>query len=558
MLEFTPSDNSAVAIDTMSSLCRDALSSDVMPNVRRDCIDAYEDSRVTVRMLGMQNAWPACAFCGVEDMIHNFMFKPHNMIILFGNVSSVAHVFMRHTYARHVMKACKTWKTMLTVIAHDFKDTKDFNNTQTFFLRVMNFSLAYSLDSNESELVDYYTSQRKLLTTGDGIEDAIARANMLHKSFIQQASVYLSFTFETSAQQSEWMSTWPPRVTTQDLSDDTCTPAVNVIKALGWSFGNLTASYAADVRQDVSSSINAAWLVVAANVDTGIPWDAVAEKYDVVTRAALWLVDYLLSLLGWHRRDIYNVMAAAIEEIPHVVRCDIKAVQTCYRWKKHALHVIVILLVYFVGVYVVSLALGLGAPAILLLTLFPYAVMYVTYGYSPFCSPMVPVCIYDDFLWTARLLLPVHAELPLVMYKNISCAPVRSAPILPDCVRTCEDEIFGYDTWYTVLAWWSVEFNVQDFLLSFVNGIPRVIVSEDDYDALTAQVALKVRALLDADEGLVLVNRVCASLGLYMILPYLFIFLSSVYIACSLLQTVVLLVSAVMNVIVALFISCLF
>jgi hypothetical protein len=333
---------------------------------------------------------------------------------------------------------------------------------------------------------------------------------------------------------------------------------VNVIKAFGWTFGNLTASYAEDARQEVSSSINAAWLVIAANVDTGIPWDAVADKYDVVTRAALSLFDYLLGLVGWHRRDIYSVIAAVIAEIPHVLKCDIKAVQTCYRWKKHALHVFVILFVYFVGVYVVSLALGLGAPAILLLTLFPYAVMYMTYGYSPFCPPMVPVCIYDDFLWTARLLLPVHVELPLIMYKNTSCAPVRSAPIHPDCVRTCDDEIFGYDTWYTVLAWWSVEFNAQDFLLRVVNGIPRIIVSEDDFDALTAQVALKARALLDADEGLVLVNRVCASVGLYMILPYLFVFMSSVYILCSLLQTAVLLLSAVMNVIVALLISCFF
>jgi hypothetical protein len=447
---------------------------------------------------------------------------------------------------------------MISVLAHEFEGTQELNDTRILFLRVMNLSFVYSLDSNESELVDYYTSQRKLLSTQDRVADAIARASVLHKTFIQQASVYLSFTFETSDQQSEWMSAWPPKVNTQELSDDTCTPAVNVIKALGWSFGNLTASYAADARQEVASSINAAWLVVAANVETGIPWDAVADKYDAVTRAALWLFDYLLSLVGWHRRDIYNVIAAAIAEIPHVVRCDIKAVQTCYRWKKHALHVIAILLVYFVGVYVVSLALGLGAPAILLLTLFPYTVMYVTYGYSPFCSPMVPVCIYDDFLWTARLLLPVHAELPLVMYKNISCAPVRSAPIHPDCVRRCEDEIFGYDTWYTVLAWWSVEFSVQDFLLRVVNGIPRVIVSEDDYDALTAQVALKARALVDADEGLVLANRVCAFLGLYMVLPYLFIFLSSVYIACSLVQTVVLLASAVMNVIVALFMSCLF
>jgi len=557
LLEFTPDENSAVAIDTMSSLCRDALGTDLMPNVRRDCIDAFEESKITVRMLGMQHAWPACAFCGVEDMVHNFMFKPHNMIVLFSNVSSVAHVFMRHTYARHVLRACKTWRTMVSVIAREFEGTQELNDTHLLLLRVMNLSFVYSLDSNGSELLDYYTSQRKLLSTQDKVADAIARASVLHKNFIQQASVYLSFTFETSDQQSEWMSSWPPKVSTQ-LSDSTCTPAVNVIKAFGWTFGNLTASYAEDARQEVSSSINAAWLVIAANVDTGIPWDAVADKYDVVTRAALSLFDYLLGLVGWHRRDIYSVIAAVIAEIPHVLKCDIKAVQTCYRWKKHALHVFVILFVYFVGVYVVSLALGLGAPAILLLTLFPYAVMYMTYGYSPFCPPMVPVCIYDDFLWTARLLLPVHVELPLIMYKNTSCAPVRSAPIHPDCVRTCDDEIFGYDTWYTVLAWWSVEFNAQDFLLRVVNGIPRIIVSEDDYDALAAQVALKARALLDADEGLVLVNRVCASVGLYMILPYLFIVLSSVYIACSLVQTVVLLASAVINLVVVLIMTCFF
>jgi hypothetical protein len=46
---------------------------------------------------------------------------------------------------------------------------------------------------------------------------------------------------------------------------------------MGFALGNLTASYAADVRQDVSAAITAAWLVVPA-VDTGIPWDEVSEK----------------------------------------------------------------------------------------------------------------------------------------------------------------------------------------------------------------------------------------------------------------------------------------
>jgi hypothetical protein len=555
LLEFAPSQDGVLAIDTMSSICRDALSTGLMPNVRQECIDAYEGSRATVSMLGMQEAWPECAFCGLEDMMHTFMFKPHNMIILFSNVSSVARVFMRHTSAKHLVTAYKTWRKMAYILAHEFTDTQAFNDTHVLFLRVVNFSLAFSLDSNESQVVQYHTSQRRLLSVQDKVADAINRASVMHKTFIQQASVYLSFTFETSQQQSEWMNTWPPKVNIP--SDDTCTPAVNVIKALGWTVNNLTASYASEVRQDVSSAINSAWIVVPA-IDTGIPWEKVSEKYDVLTDTALRLFDYLLGLVGLERRDIYDVIAAAIDEFPHVVRCDIKAVQTCYKWKKHALHVTMVLIVYFFAVYVFCASIGLGGLALMFLAVFPYAVMYLSYGFSPFCPPMVPVCIYDDFLWTVRLLLPVHFELPLVMYKNVSCTPVRDAPIHPDCLRTCSDDIFGYDSWYTVFAWWGVEFNVQDFVLRVVNAMPRLIVSQDDYDALSAQVELKARALLDADEGLVFVNRVCAFLGIYMALPYLCILIFFIFIACSLVQTFVLLISNVLSILVSLLLSCFF
>ena len=557
LLESTPNANDAFAVDTMSSLCRDALSTDSMPNVRRDCIEAFEQSKVTVRMLGMQDAWPACAFCGVEDMLQNFMFKPDNMIVLFSNVSAVAHVLMRHTYAKHVHTAYTTWRTMLLVLAHEMHDTRAFNDTHVLLVRLINASLVFSPDSNESEASRLHTPRRRLLTAQDRVADAIARANAMHKNFIQEASVYLSFTFETAGQQSEWMSTWPPQVNAQVLAAGSCTPAVNVFKAMGFALGNLTASYATDVRQDVSAAISAAWLVVP-DVDTGIPWDKAAQKYDVVTRYALWLFDELLRLFGLHRRDVYNVIAAAVDEIPHVLRCDIKAVQTCYKWKKHALHVLAVLLVYFVALYIVCVSVGMGAPAILLLTLFPYAVMYLTYGFSPFCPPMVPVCIYDDFLWTARLLLPVHVELPQVLYKNISCAPVRDAPIHPDCLRTCEDEMFGYGDWYTVFAWWGAEFNVQQWLVLIVKNIPRIVVSEDELDALSAQVALKARVLLDADAELMLVNRVCAFVGLYMAIPYFCIFTVFILIACSLLQTAVLLTCDVTNLIVTLLLSSFF
>jgi hypothetical protein len=208
---------------------------------------------------------------------------------------------------------------MAAVVVHELQGAQDVNGSHVLFLRVLNFSLVYALDPNASDAVELYVPRHRLLATQDRVSEAIARVNVMHRKFIQEVSVYFSFTFETADQQSEWMSTWPPRVSAQVFSDGTCTPAVNVIKAMGWTFGNLTASYAAEARQDVASSISAEWIVLAASVDTGIPWDAVVDKYDVVTRAALWLVDYLLGLAGLRRSDIYDVIAAAIAEVPH--RC---------------------------------------------------------------------------------------------------------------------------------------------------------------------------------------------------------------------------------------------
>jgi len=556
--------DSGFTIDTMSSVCRDALSTDMMPNVRRECLETFEESKLTVRMLGMQDSWPACAFCGMEDMLHNFMLKPHNLIILFSNASAVAHVVMRHTYAKNLLLVCRTWRTMAHVLAHDMQDSTTYNETNLLIIRFMNFTLQeQDIDIHNESTVDVaYTSQRTLLSVKDSVAsvkdkvaEAITRASVMHKSFIQQASVYLSFTFETPEQQSEWMSSWPPKINPQGLTEETCTPAVNVIKALGWSVGNLSASYAADVKQDIASSISAVWVLVP-SVETGIPWDAVADQYDVMTRSALWLFDYLLGLLGLQRRDIYDVISAVIDEFPHIVRCDVKAVQTCYKWKKHALHVMAVLFVYFVGVYVLALVLGLGGPVLLLLTLLPYTVMYMTYGFSPFCSPMVPVCIYDDFLWTARFLLPVHVELPLVLYKNASCVPLKAAPVRSDCLRTCSDDPFDYGQWQTVLAWWSVEFRVYDFALDVVNAMPRFLVTQDDYDTLSLHVALKRRAFVDDDKDLLLVNRLCAFVGLYVALPYLVILLILIMLLSTMLQTVVVLLTALSTIIVGVLVSC--
>ncbi len=95
---------------------------------------------------------------------------------------------------------------MLLVVSHEVKGTKEFNDTHALLLRLLNSSLVFAIDTNEPE-EEAQTSRRRLLGVQDRVADAMTHANVLHRKFIQEASVYLSFTFETSGHQSEWMNT---------------------------------------------------------------------------------------------------------------------------------------------------------------------------------------------------------------------------------------------------------------------------------------------------------------------------------------------------------------
>jgi hypothetical protein len=97
---------------------------------------------------------------------------------------------------------------------------------------------------------------------------------------------------------------------------------------------------------------------------------------------------------------------------------------------------------------------------------------------------------------------------------------------------------------------------VHDFALDVVNAMPRFLVTQDDYDTLSLHVALKRRAFVDDDKDLLLVNRLCAFVGLYVALPYLVILLILIMLLSTMLQTVVVLLTALSTIIVGVLVSC--
>jgi hypothetical protein len=85
------------AADTHNSLCKDELSTDLMPVHKKACRATYEYSRETLAQLALPWPLPSCTFCSIEDAVHALLFEPHNLVMLASNISHVVVILMRHS-----------------------------------------------------------------------------------------------------------------------------------------------------------------------------------------------------------------------------------------------------------------------------------------------------------------------------------------------------------------------------------------------------------------------------------------------------------------------------
>ena len=535
------------AEDTHDSLCKDALSSAHMPTHRRLCIQTFRASQQTLHELGLSTL-PPCSFCSKADAMETFLMHPHNLFVVFTNVSRVLHVITKHTVAsdilgglrrmrKHVNTAIDMMKTERVLVA-EYTNTSvqvraliDDENLQ-LLASIMNVVLALAPQKNINNTLNATggnSSHRKLLSIDDiaqSIERKFEISAELRAAFEAQLTSALDFSFETGQQKIEWSNAWPPKLGIESLQGNSCPPLTNMLRNTDFAFSHIAVAYSKKNERTPVSSIQEAWVKVERHSEVNISWvdyNTLLETEDVVTVSVLWFIEFIMSLFQSSPNLVFDVSVSGIEELVNAVKCDFESVQTCSKWRVHVFNAAIVVCVYYFIIYILFSAVGLALPVIVAFAVVVPIVLYLSYGYSPLCFPSIPVCLYDDILWSLQSFTPKHIELPAVWYKNGTCASYNnSMSTLGPCIRKCSDRPFSYLYWYDPLSWWAVDFNFESWLAwttreSFVS----VLFSEDMKYDIQSSVDFRVQVLGTQNDELIYTNRICAALSTYKLLPFL-------------------------------------
>ncbi len=534
-----------VAADTQNSLCQDALSSDGMPAHRRACRAAYEYSRETLASLELPSGLAPCTFCSVEDVVHNVLLQPYTLVLLASNLSRVSLVLLRHTPARYVVQAARALHTHIDTavqiaaaepalaVQHangswHVHALVDHASVETL-AQVLRFVLPFvSPPPFVAANATRTTDGRRLLSVDDvaeAVQQSFRVSAALRQALATQLASSLDYVFEAPAAQREWMNTWPPKIGTPVSQSDLCPPLSNMLRTTLLAMASLESAYSMQTQARPATSVETSWLNVSRRGEVSVSWadpSALQASHGPVVATALFWADRALAAVHQSPNAVYDVMAAVADELWHFVRCDYEAMQTCSKWRRHVAIASVVVAFYYLGVYTVCAAVGLSLPALVAAAALPSIVLYMSYGYAPLCFPAVPVCLYDDLVYTLQLLVPKNIALPGVLYRSERCMLAAAVRVDAACLRTCTDEPFAFLEWYDVLAWWSLELGVEARTASLAQQpFAALLLGEQTQQDIRAAVAFHTRVFETPDTALLATKRVCAVLSLYKLIPYL-------------------------------------
>jgi len=573
--------NTMTAADTYNSLCKDALSGESMPAHRASCRVAYEYSRETLAQLDLP--WPLapCTFCSIEDAVHGLLYEPHNLVMLASNVSRVVIILMRHSpmymlaqsarqVGRHISTAVEIAavepalridNTNNTWHVHVLVDTPSVD----MLARVVRVVLWWLPPApNNSTLVPQNASsnQRRLLTVDD-ISEAIQQnfrvSSALRQAFASQLASTLDFSFESPVSKIEWIDSWPPKIGVQVVGGDFCPPLAKMLRTTRRALQTVDAAYSMQKQSVPKSDVNDAWINVSRRGEANLSWSdytAARATNDPITAGALFVIDWVMALVSLSPNSIFDVLAAAADNLWEFVRCDYEAVQTCSKWRVQVLAASVVVAVYYVGVYLLCSAIGLSMPALLAAVVLPSIVLYMSYGYAPLCFPALPVCLYDDLVYSIQQLIPKNIELPSALFKSKLCMTAAMSRIDADCLRKCTDEPFSFLEWYDVLSWWSLELGLEGRLVELSQQpFASIVLGQQIQDDIQEAVVFHARVFKTPDTPLITTNRVCAVVSSYKLVPHLALLFISLMLVLAALQVLQQTANVALQTLFALFVS---
>jgi len=502
---------------TRSALCRDALDGDSLPATRRACAAAYEYSSGTVRLLGMRDVLPECMFCSVDDFMHAVLENPLLIPVLGAHPVRLAHIVGRHTPLHHVMKALAALRTTVRLLSMDVQP----NRTSKLLVDLAAFldnrtasrSLLSLAESQPvSSLSDFFAAQ------GASFAAKFDEMKRVQRAYAQTLSSLLRYEPDSTYASSLWDDSVvrPGRPTA-----DVCTPLIDFVRLVKEASASTKAYYTQPPPAVPHHGIDKAWPSFRRHSEytpEQPQWD---PSLDAVTATAVWCVRAGMAALRIDTANTQGFFASMIDLLQNAVKCDLRQVQTCSAWTVRLFDGVFVVTCYALCAYFVMSAFGFSLVAIMLLPTVPLAAMYVCYGYSPACLPLVPTCFLLDLYTSLELFFPRRLYVPYALFrKGVSAEGIGACEALltMNCLTSCSLPPFEYQDWKWVLAWAAAEVGP-----GLSKPVEALLLASGFADDLPVKIMQKRNVFAMADDATVYANRICAFVSLYKIIPLLFI-----------------------------------
>ena len=254
---------------------------------------------------------------------------------------------------------------------------------------------------------------------------------------------------------------------------------------------------------------------------------------DWIIAAVVRAIRSLFTAINVDVQVLSDLVYTLVKEVEHNFECDLIAVQTCSAWRVRLLPGFCVVSIYFSVGFFVCQSFGLTFVAFMMAPLFTWMVLYICYGYSLMCIPLVPTCLFDDFSMTVQQFLPNIIVIPQSMIHDRPECVRQDSSFLKNatlraysanCVISCEEAPFLYLDWRAVAAWAFAEVQIEQYAIDNLRYLPFI------HQQKTKEILMfKQQQLASLDESLLTGNRFCVVLTSYKIIPYIFVVLCCMF-----------------------------
>ena len=576
LLSSSPSssvDPAEPSMKTLEPICRDALSSHHMLETKQYCEQKMLKSRMTVAMLQLKV--PECTFCSYEDFMQTSNLQFSDLWLRL-NARKAATIVLRHStlgdvyenvivFLRQVKMEIDHFKNSnLTNVLEITYDNNFFSVASKDISRVTPttahaLEVAINLFPGRHKNISKYhrttvsgnnthtATFRKLLQDQD-ILDSVKSMIDLHSDYSQQISNSFQYKFTdlVNSLNTDWLLA--PIKRAPDIETTIkCDVAYNLLKTFSDASQTTVLYYRYGIASSPSPTLK--WPSISADTETG---ENEVDSGEVSFTA--WIFEEFSALIGFGERDVVHAVNTSLQTATRSFKCDFEAIQTCSKWNHYLYHSFIVVFAYISVVLLIMISLQFHMFSLFVTVIFFNLVLWYSYEYAWSCTPLIPVCIIKDFVYSFQQVFPLYFEFPKNLLRSSdTCRQTfclensetctKKLILNSDCYLSCSE--IGFENWESTVSFILAWFKVVDFSKKILPSIPL------DLHVFEQELSNKDALLLSNEDGsnqdLVNANYICTFLNLYQLAPPILLLTFGLNTIIITLQSLSLLIFSLLN-----------